>query len=426
MGRHRGIVWLVEGAIPGDVVLAQALEVRPRLVEARAVEILAPAEGRREPACPVQDRCGGCPWMILAEEEQRAWKLRILADALRRIGRFAECIPERIVASPLDLGYRNKVELAFGRVAERPVLGFHGPATRAATDVERCLLQGSAGHRALEEARSFFLTGPGREDPALRDPALRLVIRQSRIEDRVLVALRGADGPFETARPFAQRVARAVPEVSGVVRLLGRPGRRGGTRTEILIGRPWLEDRLGGVVFRLPAATFFQVNPGAAEAVVACVRDFACDSAGTQVADLYAGVGVYGIGLAALGADVVACEADRDAVACARRAARDASVSSYRAVRSDVAAFLRSPEARSANPSVVVANPPRTGFGRGVAEGIAALRPTRIVIVSCDPATLARDLRALADRGYAPRRIVAFDLFPQTPHVESVTLLERS
>lgn len=363
--------------------------------------------------------------MILREEEQRTWKLRILDDALRRIGRLPDLTAERIVPSPLDLGYRNKVELAFGQTDTGPVLGFHAPGTREVTDVERCLVQGTAAHRALEEARSFFIDGPGREDPALRDPGLRLVIRQSSLEDRILVALRGAEGPFETARLFATRVARSVPGVSGVVRLLGSAGRRGGARTVVLTGSSWLEDRLGGIVFRLPAATFLQVNPAAAEALVECVRHGARAGTANRVVDLYSGVGVYGIGLAAGGSEVLACEADREAVGCARRAARDASVSSYRVVRSDVAAFLGSGAARSANPDVVIANPPRTGFGTGVAGRIADLRPARIVVVSCDPPTLARDLRALADRGYAPRRVVAFDLFPQTPHVESVTLLER-
>jgi 23S rRNA (uracil-5-)-methyltransferase RumA len=362
--------------------------------------------------------------MVLREEEQRTWKLRILDDALRRIGRFQELRAERIVPSPLDLGYRNKVELAFGRGPAGPVLGFHGPATRQVIDVERCLVQGGAGHRALEEARSFFVSGPGREDPALRDPGLRLVIRQSSLEDRILVALRGPEGPFETANLFATRLARAVPGLSGVVRLLGSVRRRGGARTVLLTGRSWLEDRLGGIVFRLPAATFLQVNAAAAEAVIECVRRLALAGSGARVVDLYAGVGVYGIGLAAGGAEVVACDADGEAVACARQAAHDASVSGYRVVRSDVAMFLGTRSARFPRPDVVIANPPRTGLGRGVAAGIADLHPARIVVVSCDPPTLARDLRALADRGYAPRRVVAYDLFPQTPHVESVTLLE--
>ena len=146
--------------------------------------------------------------------------------------------------------------------------------------------------------------------------------------------------------------------------------------------------------------------------------------AGTRAVDLYGGVGVYALALAREGAEVVVCEADPAAVACGREAAGQIDKGSVIFERSDAERFLRG-AARSISPSVVVANPPRTGFGAGVSDAVAALGPDRVVIVSCDPPTLARDLRRLADHGYRPKRVTPVDLFPQTPHVETVTLLER-
>jgi 23S rRNA (uracil1939-C5)-methyltransferase len=366
--------------------------------------------------------------MVLDEAEQRSWKVKILEEALQRIGGFEGISVDRIEPSPRSLAYRNKLELTFGRREGRRTLGFHGSGPRPrVVDVDRCLLQDETAHRILQEARAFFVDGPGRDDPWLdvRPEPARLVIRRSVSTGRLLVALRGGAGPFPSAREFARRVGTAVPEVSGVVRLLSRPGRRGGVRVVRLLGRPWLEESLGGNVFRLPAATFFQVNPEAASALVDVVRDLAAVGSETTALDLYAGVGVFGLTFAEAGATVTACEADPRAVACGLRAARKNLRTGFRLVCSDVGAFLASSAARESFPTTIVANPPRTGFGPGVAEGIAELSPERIVIVACDPATLARDLKRLAARGYTPSRVVAVDLFPQTPHIEAVTLLQR-
>jgi 23S rRNA (uracil1939-C5)-methyltransferase len=367
--------------------------------------------------------------MVLDEEEQRSWKVKILEEALERIGGFEGISVDRIEPSPRSLAYRNKLELTFGTTKDgHRILGFQGSGVRPhVVDVDRCLLQDETAHRILQEARGFFVDGPGRDDPWLdvRSEPARLVIRRSASTGRLLVALRGGAGPFASAREFARRVGAAVPEVSGVVRLLSRPGRRGGVRVVRLLGRPWLEESLGGNVFRLPAATFFQVNPEAASALVEIVRKLAAVGPESTALDLYAGVGVFGLTFAEAGAKVTACEADPRAVACGIRAARKNLRTGFRLVCSDVRAFLASSAVRESFPTTIVANPPRTGFGPRVAEGIAELGPERIVIVSCDPATLARDLKRLAARGYTPTRVVAVDLFPQTPHIEAVTLLER-
>jgi 23S rRNA (uracil1939-C5)-methyltransferase len=427
VSRHDGLVWLVEGAVPGDRVLVREIRRRPRLVEAEVAEVVEPSPDRRRPSCALQPSCGGCSWMVLGEAEQRRWKRQIVVEALDRIGRLGDVPVDETVASPADLTYRNKVELTIARGADGEVaVGFHsagGPAR--VVDVERCEVLDAAAHRTLDEARRFFVRGPGRDDPVLGDPRdpVRLVLRVSHLTGEVLIALRSGRRPFRSARDFARRMA-ALDEVSGVVRLLGRPGRRGGAGVVTLAGRPWIEESLGGTRFRLPAPVFFQVNTAAAEGLVERVRASVSAGASTSVVELYGGVGVYAIALARDGARVVVCEADAAAVACGRKAARGTGVGSVRFERSDVARFLGGIE-REPSPDVVVANPPRTGFGRGVADGIVGLAPERIVIVSCDPATLARDLKQLTTHNYRTTRVTPIDLFPQTPHTETLTLLTR-
>ncbi len=366
--------------------------------------------------------------MVLDEREQRAWKRRLVIDGLERVGRLAGVEVAGTVPSDRDLGYRNKIELTFGRDGKRRVLGFHPPgAVDRIVDVERCLLEGIAGSRVLASSREFFLEGEGRLEPALDAPSepTRLVVRESRAAGEVLVGIRGAPGPFLSAAPFASHLASRHPEVKGVVRLLARPGRRGGTRTETILGEPWIEETLGGTRFRLPAAAFFQVNPGAAERLVQLVLEATETQAARNVLDLYGGVGVFAIALARRGARGTVVEADRDAVECGRQAAAEEGLDRVAFVVSDVAAYLRSSSGGPLWPDLVVADPPRTGLSRGVAEAIAKLGAARIVLVSCDPPTLGRDLRALADRGYSVRRVVPVDLFPQTAHVEAVAVAER-
>ena len=381
--------------------------------------------------------------MTLDETEQRDWKRRLVVEAIERVGKLTGVEVGETVPSDLDLGYRNKVELMFGREGGRRLLGFHpfGSGGRI-VDVERCLMQGEGGRRVLDSTREFFLHGPGRSETALdaRGDPPRVVIRESRASGKILVAVRSGPGPLPSAVPFASQLMSRHPEVTGVVRLIASFGRRGGSRTETLRGEPWIEETLAGTPFRLPAATFFQVNTGAAERLVQLVMDAVGAPAPNRVLDLYGGVGVFAIALARGGARATVVEADRGAVECGRAAVAAEGIAGVEFVASDVAAYLSALADRQARgtatgdrvqslvpppPDLVVADPPRTGLGQGVADAIAALAPPRIILVSCDAPTLGRDLRRLVDRGYAIRRVVPVDLFPQTANVEAVAELHR-
>ncbi len=429
LGRIEGRVWLIEGAVPGDLVRALPVNVRGSLVQARTLEVVEPSPVRREAPCPIQQTCGGCPWMILEPEEQRTWKRRLVLEALERIGRLPGIEVAGTVPSVRDFGYRNKLELSFGREGDRRVLGFHpaGWGDRI-VDVERCLLQGDTGSRVLASTREYFLEGPGRLEPALDDhrERTRIVVRESSETGEVLLAIRGVPGPFESAEPFARFLAARHPELVGVVRTLVHPGRRGGTKTEILSGEPWIRETLGGIRFKLPAAAFFQVNTAVAQDLVRLVLEAAGADGPREILDLYGGVGVFALALARRGASATVVEADPEAAACGTNAAAEAGIQGVSHVVSDVAAYLRSATGVRRRPDLVIADPPRTGLDRGVAESIARLHPARVVLVSCDPPTLGRDMRMLVDRGYIPRSVVPVDLFPQTAHIETFAVLEVS
>jgi 23S rRNA (uracil1939-C5)-methyltransferase len=285
VARDQGLVWLVLGGLPGDRVLALPTHRGRRHVEGIATTVVRPSPLRRKPPCPFQGTCGGCPWMGLPEEAQRDWKHRVVVDALVRLGGFRDAVVEPVRASPLELGYRNKIELTLARgEGGDVVIGFHRATEAALVDVDRCLLQDDAANAVLATVRELF----HRED-AIADPIVkaggdlaRLMIRRAH-DGRTLVGIRSLPGPFPSGPALARLLAERHPEVTGVVRILAQPGRRGGATVETLHGEPWIEETLAGTRFRLPADTFFQVNREAAEILAAVVVECAGDVAGKDV-----------------------------------------------------------------------------------------------------------------------------------------------
>lgn len=355
--------------------------------------------------------------MTLGEDLQREWKRRLVRDALTRIA-GSQVEIEDVRPSPRSLGYRNKVELTLGRdAAGRPAIGLHplDPGAVGLVDVARCVVQSEPADAVLVSAREHLLARPA--SWANASQPYRLVLRGSRLTGKILVALRETGRAFPDAEELADHLYRAHAErLAGVVRIRALCGRRGGARVVPVRGQTWIEERIGDVRFRLPASTFLQVNGEAGELLVELVRECAGTLDGCTALDLYGGVGAFGIDLARRGAKVTVCEADLDAVRSGRQAARAVDARDVRYVHGDVGRFLRG----AGRADLVVANPPRSGLGPGVVAGIAALGPGRVVMVSCDPATLARDVRRLAATGLVLERAVPVDVFPQTAHVECV------
>ncbi|HEX4823383.1 MAG TPA: class I SAM-dependent RNA methyltransferase [Candidatus Polarisedimenticolaceae bacterium] len=414
IARHEGRVVLVAGAVPGDTVQAEIRRDRGRFVEAIARSISLPSPARRATPCPVQESCGGCPLMPVGEDDQREAKRRFVVDALERIAKIEDPPVDPIEAPRPWLGYRGKIEMVFGRDAsDRRVFGYHSAGDASVVDVPACAIADPRLGPLVDLVRAFFL------DDRRAAPPERVAFRASTSGADRLIAFFGGASPAATLSAFARDAMARERGLTGVVALKAAPGRRGGASTITLAGRPWIEETILGTSFRVPAGTFLQVHPRAADLLGRHLLDASAGVA--SVVELYGGVGGFGLALARRGAHVTIVEADAAAVQCGRDAAERAGVASARFVRGDAGEFLETAPAAD----LLVADPPRTGFGRGVAQGIARLAPGRIALVSCDPATLARDVLGLARAGYRLLRVTPFDLFPQTAHVEAVAWLTR-
>lgn len=395
IGRHGGKTIFVPYAIPGERIRIEIVAEKERWARGRLIEILQSSPDRVEPPCPYfgPTGCGGCQWQHIAYARQAEQKREIVADQLRRLGHLAAPPVADIIALAdddglLDFGYRNHVQFALSADG-RP--GFRRAASHEIVPIDRCLLLAEpldALHAALDLAWPE-LTGitlrAGRTGQAL-------VLLEARSEDLPELTL-------DLPAACAVRTPRGI---------------------QPLVGAPWIEERVAGRRYRISAESFFQVNTVGAEALVETVRAYA-DVRPTDVAlDLYCGVGLFALALADSAAEVIGVEAAPSAGDdFAYNAADLPHVSLHEGAAEDVLPALREHGQRV---DVVVLDPPRAGAGEAVLRELAGLRPRRIVYVSCDPATLARDSVHLAAAGYRLIEVQPVDLFPQTYHVETVAL----
>ncbi|HET9982660.1 MAG TPA: TRAM domain-containing protein [Longimicrobiales bacterium] len=394
----------VQRTAPGEDVEVRVVEEKRRWARAELVRVLSPAPDRRAAPCPYYARCGGCTLEHLAYPAQLRAKAGIVADALRRIGGIPVEPPE-VVASPRELRYRNRVSFTLLRLGRgRVVAGFHeiDHPERVVDIGAACLLPEEPIAETWGRLREAW--GPGAERlPAGR--RLRLTLRGSTAGEVALVV----EGGDSAGRP--EELLAAVPGLSAIWHL--RPDRE----LVRLAGRASLEDEWREEDVDVSGAVFLQVNRAAAELLDEHVARTAGDVAGRRVVDAYCGVGLHARRLARGGAAVVGIELDRAAVEEARRTAPPGATF--------VAGRVEEELPRALPAELVILNPPRGGLDPAVPVALAADPPARLIYVSCDPATLARDLARLAG-SFGVESVRCFDLFPQTAHVETVVALRRA
>lgn len=396
-----GRVTFVQRTAPGDEVDVRVVEERGRWTRSELVAIRRAAPGRREAPCPHYDRCGGCTLEHLEYPAQLQAKAQIVADALQRIGKLNVAAPE-VVPSPDEFRYRNRVSFTLRREQGGVVAGFHAledPASLVDISAD-CLLPEPAVAEVWGRLRDEW----GEE--AHRLPSgeeLRLTLRGSRAGDVTLTV----DGGYAPGRPD-----ELLEAVDGLVAIWHRPA--SGKRYTHLAGEESLRDRWDQEELELSGDVFTQVNRKAAEALETHVLELVGRGAPAHVVDAYCGVGVYARRLDREGVRVTGIEAHPAAVREAERAAPSARFLHGRVEE-------RLGEGLPADAAIL--NPPRAGLANGATEALAANPPARIIYVSCDPATLARDLKRLKGT-YRVAGIRSFDLFPQTAHVETVVELE--
>ena len=384
IGHHEGRVVFVEGGIPGEEVWAS---VRPRgdYLAGRVEEVIVASPHRVAPPCPYVGACGGCQWQHIAYSHQLELKQHILAEQLRRIGKFNDPpVPPTVPSEPW--AYRNHARFSLDREGR---LGFVGPGGRRPVAIDRCLIMDEAINRTLAVLQEHHETLTRRAGAALSKS------KGSRLH-QVAVRYGVATGEL-LINPDLSR--RDVPLASG---------------------QSLYHESLLGHRFQVSAASFFQVNTPQAETLVRLVTERLALTGRETVVDAYAGVGTFAALLAGRAARVIAIEESAAAIQDARVNLEGlGNVELIAGKVERVLPLLEEPV------DAVILDPPRPGCHAAVLEAIIERAPRRVVYVSCDPATLARDLAVLRDGGYALREALPVDLFPQTYHIEAVVTLDR-
>jgi 23S rRNA (uracil1939-C5)-methyltransferase len=390
LGRdQQGRVVFVPYAIPGETVRVRPTKGKERYTHAELIEVLEPSPHRLQPPCPHYGLCGGCHFQHIAYPAQLVFKTDVVRDQLSRVGKFENPPVEMALASPAEWEYRNSASFS---PTEDGRLGYWSHSEEQVISIEECHL--------LQPALQSLYRDLDLELPGLR----RLTLRVDAYADLLVL--------FETEDAEPPALEADFPVSAAILLPTGEAAN--------LIGDNYLTERCAGREWQVSAGSFFQVNPPAAEHLVRLVNSFAALSGSEAVLELYSGVGLFTAGLSAASSRVVGIEASPDAVAdAAVNLDETENVELYQGPVEEILPALAEQAFE-----VVVLDPPRTGVEPAVIDALDTIRPRRMVYVSCDPATFARDARRLTRSGYRLRKVQAVDMFPQTFHVETVSLLE--
>lgn len=412
-----GRVVFVRAACPGDVVDVEVTADHGRSLEADIVTIVEPSPERRTPPCPYFGVCGGCQWQHISYSAQAAAKRTQVIDSLARIGGITDVTVGETVSGPSPYGYRNRLELRIGTGHDkRQTIGLTAARSNDIVPIDACLLLPDRARRLPKAIAGALRYLSGRADLGIDRVALRVATRTRDLE----IDVWGPPGPFPR-----QAVARTLADAvhpSSVTRVLakGDPRLRANLKVEVLAGRGHWRERLAGTTYRVSPPSFFQVNTAVAELMVPMVLEALAPDGTDRVLDLYAGVGTFTLPLAGLAGEVVAIEGTGSAVRDLRANLEDAGAWAD-VMPGDAARAL----ADAGDFDLAVVDPPRAGMAEAALTALIATGCRRICYVSCDPATLARDAKALCAAGYQLVSATPVDLFPQTWHVETVALFSK-
>lgn len=417
----------VRGTLPGERWRVRIVKVGTSVSYGRAEELLAASPERTAPDCPVYGRCGGCACRHMSYACELDFKLGKVNDALGRIGGL-DVRADGIMGSESVSGYRNKAVYSIGGTTESPTFGFFRTGTHEVVAIDSCPLQSAPANACAREVIAWMRVHavPPYDVNTGKGAVRHVFVRTSRSGDAVCCVVT-AKGFGTATQSLVDTLRSACPGLTGVVLCVNRT--RGNTVLAgdfyTLWGSSELTDTLAGSRFEIAPQAFYQVNPPQAERLYARAVELAVPREGMTVFELYCGAGTISLSLAKRAAHVVAAEIVPEAVENAKHNAKVNGVENVEFICADAAEAAERFAASGARPDTVVVDPPRKGMSAAAIEAVTSMSPERVVYVSCDPATLARDCKLFATLGYVAQTASAVDMFPRTSHVETVVLLGR-
>ncbi|MDL2285923.1 23S rRNA (uracil(1939)-C(5))-methyltransferase RlmD [Desulfococcaceae bacterium OttesenSCG-928-F15] len=437
--RVDGMAVFVDDALAGDKARVRIHRKKRRYAEGRVLEILSPSKDRVTASCEYASFCGGCKWQHLLYEKQLAYKTSHVGEALTHIAGISDFLLHPAIASPSAFHYRNKMEFTCTDsrwlppedfinpdIKKDAAIGLHVPGSfDRVLDIKTCFLQHEDANAVFDMIRSEILSS-GLPMYGLRSHEgfwRFVVLRHSVAENSIMVNFVTSEENPDILLPMADRVSERFPQVKSIVNNITtrRAGVATGEREELLWGESVLYDRIGNFRFRISANSFFQTNTRGAEKLYAKVAEYADLSGGERVLDLYSGTGTIGIYLSGKAGEVTGIEIVPSAVEDAKINCQENGIENCRFIEGDMKDVLAELDER---PDLIILDPPRAGMHPDVVAKILSLAPEKMVYVSCNPATMARDLSMMKEV-YRVEEVQPVDMFPHTFHIEAVARLVK-
>lgn len=423
----QGMTLFVQGALPGEKVIARAQKVEKTHAFLKTLQVLAPSPDRVSPPCPYYGRCGGCVCQHMTYAASLEMKREKIRDALSRIGGIDISVPP-VIGMDDPWRYRNKTTLPVGGEKGKPQIGFFAPRSHRIVDVAGCLIAKKESDETAAILRRWMEKfGVEPYDEATRKGLIRHVMSRVSRAGKTMAVVVATGCPLPHEHELVAMLRQGIPGLSSVYLNVNRRGDNVilGTENHLLYGEERLQDTLCGMTYALSPLSFFQINPAQTEKLYQTAVDFAGLTGSELAADLYCGAGTISLLLARRAKRVIGIEIVPDAIRDAAVNARRNGVENaefHAAAAEDLLPRLVQGGLR---PDVIVLDPPRKGCEEKVLAAICEAAPQRVVYVSCDPATLARDVKFLCANGYRADRCQGVDMFCWTGHVETVVLLSR-
>jgi len=439
VARLDGFVIFVHGGVPGDRLLAKIIKKRKGHAEAHIFELIHPSEDRIQAPCPYSDFCGGCQWQYIKYKRQLQYKMEHVKEAMERIGSLKNIHIHNTIPSTKIFEYRNKMEFSFSdrkwilparynREENRQGfgLGLHIPGTfHKVIDIEKCLLQKEKGNFILQEIRKYV------RDSRIPVYGLKshegfwrfVTLRHSRATDKWMVNLVTTCEKPDIVKPLAKKLCQEITDISTVTNNInsGKANIAFGETENILMGKGFIIDRIGPFKFQISPNSFFQTNTQTAEILYEKVFDFAELKGNEIILDLYSGTGTIPIYLSRMAKEIIGIEIVESAISDAHRNCEINGIQNCKFIHGDIRDRLTS---LKLIPDVLIIDPPRAGMHKDIVATILEMGIEKVIYISCNPSTLARDI-CLLSKSYVVTEIQPIDMFPHTYHIESVAKLKK-
>lgn len=430
IGRLDGFTVFIEGALPGETVRMLMLKVKKSYGYGKLLEILTPSSERREPRCPVARQCGGCQLQSLSYGAQLAYKARKVKDDLERIGRLEGISVRDTLGMETPWRYRNKAQFPVGRrTGGSCAIGFYAKRSHRIVETPVCFLQDACNDEIVRIVREFIeeYRIPPYDEERHAGLARHILTRIGKKSGEIMVCIVINGNSLPHSAELVERL-RVVPGLASVVLNVNKEKTNAILGREIIPvwGKPTISDELDGLSFEISPLSFYQVNPVQTEALYRKAVELAGLNGTETVLDLYCGIGTMSLFFARKAKQVLGVEIVEQAVADAKANAKRNGIENAEFAAGAAEEIVPGWVRNGISADVVVVDPPRKGCDAQLLETILQIAPEKIVYVSCNPATLARDLAVLAESEYHVKDVQPVDMFPMTAHVETVVLLQKA